>query len=85
MGRKMEILRAFAALLVSPVIDVHGVDQQEIRPGLLPQKFPVPQQVGMPLLAKTILVLLDACRYDTCSENAGYLEHLIDEGQGWSS
>ncbi len=33
-------------------------------------------------MAKTILVLLDACRYDTCSENAGYLEHLIDEGQG---
>lgn len=33
-------------------------------------------------MAKTILVLLDACRYDTCSQNAGYLEHLIDHGQG---
>lgn len=36
----------------------------------------------MPSLAKTITVLLDACRYDTCSEYAGYLEHLIDNGQG---
>lgn len=33
-------------------------------------------------LAKTILVLLDACRYDTGTENAGYLEHLIDYGKG---
>lgn len=33
-------------------------------------------------MANTILVLLDACRYDTGSENAGYLEHLIDYGQG---
>lgn len=33
-------------------------------------------------MAKTILVLLDACRYDICSENAGYLEHLIDSRQG---
>lgn len=33
-------------------------------------------------MANTILVLLDACRYDIGSENAGYLEHLIDYGQG---
>jgi len=33
-------------------------------------------------LAKTILVLLDACRYDVCTEYAGYLEHLIDSGKG---
>ncbi|MCI8817343.1 MAG: nucleotide pyrophosphatase [Angelakisella sp.] len=33
-------------------------------------------------MAKTILVLLDACRYDTGTENAGYLEHLIDYGKG---
>ncbi len=33
-------------------------------------------------MAKTILVLLDACRWDICGENAGYLEHLIDVRQG---
>ena len=33
-------------------------------------------------MAKTILVLLDACRWDICGENAGYLEHLIDTRQG---
>lgn len=33
-------------------------------------------------MGKTILVLLDACRFDTGTENAGYLEHLIDRGQG---
>ncbi len=33
-------------------------------------------------MAKTILVLLDACRFDTGTENAGYLEHLIDNRQG---
>lgn len=33
-------------------------------------------------MAKTILVLLDACRWDICSENAGYLEHLIEARQG---
>lgn len=31
---------------------------------------------------KTILVLLDGCRFDTGTENAGYLEHLIDRKQG---
>ena len=33
-------------------------------------------------LGKTILVLLDACRFDTGTENAGYLEHLIDSKKG---
>lgn len=36
----------------------------------------------MLILGKTILVLLDACRFDTGTDNAGYLEHLIDRGQG---
>lgn len=31
-------------------------------------------------MSKTILVLLDACRYDTATENAGYLEHLVEVG-----
>lgn len=31
---------------------------------------------------KTILVLLDACRYDAATRNFGYLEHLIDCGRG---
>jgi len=33
-------------------------------------------------LGKTILILLDACRFDAGTENAGYLEHLIDSGKG---
>lgn len=33
-------------------------------------------------MGKTILILLDACRYDTGTENAGFLEHLIDREQG---
>lgn len=33
-------------------------------------------------MGKTILTLLDACRYDTGSENAGFLEHMIDRGLG---
>lgn len=33
-------------------------------------------------MGKTILVLLDACRYDAITEYAGYLEHLIDQGVG---
>lgn len=31
---------------------------------------------------KTIIVLLDACRYDAITENAGYLEHLIEYKKG---
>ena len=31
---------------------------------------------------KTILVLLDACRYDAATRNFGFLEHLIDCGTG---
>lgn len=33
-------------------------------------------------MRKTILVLLDACRYDAGIRNLGYLEHLIDYGKG---
>lgn len=31
---------------------------------------------------KTIFILLDGCRYDTATENLGYLEHLIEAGRG---
>ena len=33
-------------------------------------------------MGKTILILLDACRFDTGTQNAGFLEHLIDWGKG---
>lgn len=33
-------------------------------------------------MAKTILVLLDGCRYDAISTTGGYFEHLIDRGLG---
>ncbi|MEG0942034.1 MAG: alkaline phosphatase family protein [Angelakisella sp.] len=33
-------------------------------------------------MGKTILVLLDACRYDTISACGGYLEHMIDRKLG---
>ena len=33
-------------------------------------------------MGKTVLVLLDACRYDAATETAGYLEHLIEAGLG---
>ncbi len=33
-------------------------------------------------MGKTILVLLDACRFDAASDTAGYLEHLISVGLG---
>ena len=33
-------------------------------------------------MGKTILVLLDACRLDAISRTAGYLEHLVEVGQG---
>lgn len=33
-------------------------------------------------MGKTILVLLDACRFDAATETAGYLEHLIEAGAG---
>ena len=33
-------------------------------------------------MGKTILILLDACRYDLAGETAGYLEHLIEESEG---
>lgn len=33
-------------------------------------------------MGKTILVLLDACRFDAATEVAGYLEHLIEAGAG---
>lgn len=39
------------------------------------------QQTGE-ISRKTILVLLDGCRFDTGTENAGYLEHLVDSGKG---
>ena len=31
---------------------------------------------------KTILLILDACQYEAGTKNLGYLEHLIDYGQG---
>lgn len=31
---------------------------------------------------KTIFVLLDACQYEAGTKNLGYLEHLVDYGQG---
>ncbi len=31
---------------------------------------------------KTILVLLDACRFDSMTENAGFLEHMIEYNKG---
>lgn len=31
---------------------------------------------------KTIFVLLDACQYEAGTKNLGYLEHMIDYGQG---
>ena len=34
------------------------------------------------LMGKTILVLLDACRLDTVTQAAGYLEHLVQQGRG---
>lgn len=33
-------------------------------------------------MGKTILVLLDACRFELAGETAGYLEHLIEVSQG---
>ena len=59
-----------------------------IPPWLAGRPFPAPllpeekeREKGV-ILGKTILVLLDACRFDTGTENAGYLEHLIDERKG---
>ena len=34
------------------------------------------------IVRKTILVLLDGCRFDTGAEHAGYLEHLVEMGKG---
>ncbi len=33
-------------------------------------------------MAKTILVLMDGCRYDAVTSTGGYFEHLIDRGLG---
>ncbi len=33
-------------------------------------------------MAKTILVLMDGCRYDAITQTGGYFEHLIDRGLG---
>ena len=36
----------------------------------------------MGAMAKLILVLMDACRFDAITQTAGYLEHMIDYGKG---
>lgn len=33
-------------------------------------------------MAKTILILLDGCGHDVATENLGFLEHLVEHGQG---
>ena len=34
------------------------------------------------VVKKTIFVLLDACQYEAASRYLGFLEHMIDYGQG---